>query len=222
MLANIVLPGQLHEEVHDAEVGVAHRDPAGVVVVQAVAQIARLEAPHAERQVRASSRTGRAVRHDAEERDVRLAPLVGLPREHDRVVVACAGDGAGLVRERNVVRRVTIRAGAAGGERERERREGERMFHAGRREPEVRPRGKRCRASGRRLRTTGALDADDELGKDQRQEKERDPPGGIDRGVRIAERAARCRGEMARGRRSISAAMGAATRVCALPARTTR
>src|ERR1019366_3400393 len=79
----------------DAEVLVAHRDAARVVVVGVGAEVPELDAPDAELQQRLPARPGRAALHDPEQRDRPGAPLVGLSLGHDGVVVAGAPRGGG-------------------------------------------------------------------------------------------------------------------------------
>ena len=156
VLADVVLAGQPDERVNDAEVAIAHRDAASVVVVRVLAQVPRLEATNAQGEIRAPARPRRAVGDDAEEAHAPLAPLVRGPREHHRVVLARPGDGGFLIAPRRVLRRVSVSSPRrAPGRRQREReREGhcERALHPARREPETLAPCKQDRRRFRRLR----------------------------------------------------------------------
>ena len=122
---DVVLAVERHERPDDAEVLVADRDAARVVVVARCRRgcaSSRRRTPS----LRSACPLGPAARlcDDAEEHRLALAPLVGLALHHDRVVLARAGRRRGLVVELGVLRASARRArrrGSATQERARGR-----------------------------------------------------------------------------------------------------
>src|SRR5688572_27964944 len=89
MLTEIVLALERDDGVDDRVLALADGDTASLLV-PAVAQVARLERAHAEREVGGAARSLIALLDYAEHADPRLAPGLRRALDHHRIELACA------------------------------------------------------------------------------------------------------------------------------------
>ncbi len=77
-----------------------------------LAEVTRRQVAHAEAKQSLPAGAGRPALDDAKQGHGAFAPLLGLPEDHDGVVVTGSRRGSGLFVQLDILRIVTVRAGA--------------------------------------------------------------------------------------------------------------